>query len=345
MLAGFARAAIFLAFATAAGECTLMSTAGFLRIDLRVGRRDGCVRSATIELKRPDVTRLLIGRAPQDAVELVASFHAVCGAAHRLAAQRAVAAARYGFGERLDATLEPHGGATADCGDPAAVQALRPAELAVLHEITIEHLLRLFIDWPAAVGQPVQPSIVRDWRLRLKQTDPAIGATDVDAVLRHGASVVAAVPSTGGIGVRLRRRVRKTAACLMAVKLATRCPGKIRQWVSPPAAASVALRGGDGHRQEEGIWGEGRAMTARGELIHRLRLGRDACGREVVAGWRIDTPTDRLFVNGGPVTQALQQMHADGLAELQRLATLSVLSFDPCFECRIKLSEVRQDDA
>lgn len=303
-----------------------MSTGRILRIDLRVARGGARVRAVTIGLQRPDLAPVLIGRTPQEAVERVAHLHATCGAAHRLAALRAVEAARH------RCAADTQRSAPAPAGAPASASPLTAAERAVLHEIVLEHLLRLFLDWPIALGQVAQPAVLRDWRRRLQQVDPAIADADIDAVLRQGASLVDAAPSAAGIATRLRRRVRKTAASLMAVKLAARCPGKIRQRLAPRAPAS-------------GPWSEGRAATARGTLIHRIGLQRDATGREVVDAWSIDAPTDRLFVDDGPVARALLDLRADGVAALRRLAALCALSFDPCFECRIALHEDGEDDA
>lgn len=319
----------------APGEFILMSNDAILHVDLRVARRGVRVRAVMIRLQRPDIAVLLIGCAPPEAIERVARLHASCGAAHRLAALRAVTAA----GGRVGAD---------DCapaGASAAAGGLTVTERAVLQEIAGEHLLRLYMDWPMALGLAAQPAVVRQWRGRLRQEDPAIAAADVDAVLRQGVLLVNAAPKMAGITTRLRRRVRKTVACLMAIKLAARCPGKIRQWIAPSAAqvqsASVVAR----HAEQGGHWGAGVAMTARGTLIHRVRLQRDASGCEVIGAWSMDAPTDRLFVDDGAVARALEGLQADGLPALRRLAALTVLSFDPCFECRIALVEVGEDDA
>jgi len=176
----------------------------------------------------------------------------------------------------------------------------------------------------------------------MRDADPAIAPSDIDAVVRHGKTLLLAVPQTAGIGKRLSRRIRETIASLMAVNLAGRRPGKIRGFVAPAPPAAQACIGRSADQRASGF---GRARTARGELVHRVLLERDGSGRETVAGWGLDAPTDRLFVNQGPVVEALEQLRAEGDAQLRQLAALTVLSFDPCFEYWLALTEVEEDDA
>jgi hypothetical protein len=86
-------------------------------------------------------------------------------------------------------------------------------------------------------------------------------------------------------------------------------------------------------------------LTARGELIHRVSIGYDARGNEVVSAWTIDAPTDRLFAINGPVAQVMARLEADSRESLERLARLVVLSFDPCVQSNIEIREGEDNDA
>lgn len=324
----------------------VMASAGSIRIDLRYHRGSGQVRSASIALHRPDVAPLLLGRTPLDAANLVGRLHSVCGAAHRLAALRAIAAAsRWEKAEPL-ATLadrvDPRTPVARQVAPPCRSPA--PAERAVLLEMTFEHLVRLFVDWPSALGLPAQPAMVLDWRRRMRGPDARTTDDDIQAVVRHGKNLQRTVPDVAGTGRRLRRRLREAIACLVAAKFAGRCPRQARAplVLRPPCVGAA--------RPEQAppfgrFMGEGRARTARGELIHRVMLERAGGGRFVVVGWSIDAPTDRMFVDDGPVTSALRQVQAGEVQELRRLAEIVVLSFDPCFECRMELSPAEETDA
>jgi hypothetical protein len=311
----------------------LMSSAGFLSVRLHWQACSGQVRRATLSLRRPDVAPLLVGRSPEEAAERVRSLHAVCGSAHRLAALRAIEDAR---------TRDP--GRDPERARAAAAES-RHAEHGALVEMALEHLVRLYIDWPDALGLAVQPAVVLGLRRRVRGVPDLISHEDFDTLRRQGGALVAAASAVPGIGPRLQRRVRKTIACLMAVKREQSQPAKIRKWVTPLPAPDRAPAAGGTTAEMGAACGEGRAFTARGELVHRVGIGRDGAGLEVVAAWTIDAPTDRIFVDGGPVAEALLGLQADGAEALRRQAALVVLSFDPCFECRIEICEDGKDDA
>jgi Ni,Fe-hydrogenase I large subunit len=298
-----------------------MSLAGAVRVQLLCDSREGRVRAAEVALLRPSVAPLLIGRTPDQAIDMVSALHSVCGAAHRLAATRALCDAR---GVHEDARE-------------------RRLERAVLVEIALDHLCRLYLDWPEAIGLPPQPAQAAGWRRRLADPQATVATADVDAVRRQADALLDGVPRIAGIRQRLLRRARKTIACLTAIKQEPERPGKIRTLVTPPAAAAAAARAGASIVERQ--WqGEGRTYTARGELIHRVSLTRSDPQSAKVAAWAIDAPTDRLFVPDGPVARALMRLQGSG-ASLRRLARFVVLSFDPCVESRIDLGCDGVDDA
>jgi hypothetical protein len=258
-----------------------------------------------------------------------------------LAGQRAIEAAR----ARIEAERDQ--AATSVCRGATAAPSTQ-LERAALIEMTFEHICRLFLDWPLAIGQPALPAQAMAWRRRLQEPAGTLLDREIDAVKLHARTLLAAAPTTAGVRQRLQRRVRQTVACLTAVKLEPGRPGKICQLVTPhakPATATPGAQRANDTPGEDGWLGEGRSFTARGELIHRVRLGHDALGSEVVSAWTIDAPTDRLFAANGPVAQVMARLETDGRESLERLARLVVLSFDPCVQSNIEIREGGNNDA
>lgn len=124
-----------------------MSDAGKLHLGIRW---DGATVSA-IEVKstRPPAYRLLQGRSPEEAVQLIPLLYSVCGKAQQAAARAAL------------------------IQDYAQLEKL---ERGVACEAMQEHLWRLLLDWPKRLGLPPhQKSFVR-WHAALN----AIAAGDAE---------------------------------------------------------------------------------------------------------------------------------------------------------------------
>ena len=109
-------------------------------------------------LQRPDIARFLIGRTRQDAINLVGTLNALCGAAHRLAAQRAIESARW------NATPRKTDHAISESAERAAAAPVTSEVRAVLVEMALEHLVRLLVEWPETLGQPAQTAAIVGWR-------------------------------------------------------------------------------------------------------------------------------------------------------------------------------------
>jgi hypothetical protein len=116
-------------------------------LDIRVGWHDGAVRSVTIESARPQTSRLLDGLQPDGVLALLGRLYAVCGHAQCACAELALGAAA---------------GAAVD-----AAQRERHAR-AVAGEAVIEHLWRLLLDWPKALGIPPQKAEFARWYGRIR---------------------------------------------------------------------------------------------------------------------------------------------------------------------------------
>lgn len=118
-----------------------MADAGRLTLRLHCG--DGRVQRVEIASSRPQAARLLVGRTPQQAAQLAPLLFNVCGRAQGAAAQAALARAE-GREVRVD-------------------------EAALASEAAQEHLWRLLLDWPQALGLPSQKTEYARWRNALQQ--------------------------------------------------------------------------------------------------------------------------------------------------------------------------------
>jgi Ni,Fe-hydrogenase I large subunit len=119
-----------------------MAIEGELVVTIRWNGR--AVEDVAVRSTRPDaVQRLLRGRRPGDAVQLVTRLFSICGSAQGAAAATALEAAQ---------------GASA----PASVRAARSA--AIRLETAQEHCQRIGIDWAQAVGAPPLVAFVRGVR-------------------------------------------------------------------------------------------------------------------------------------------------------------------------------------
>jgi hypothetical protein len=115
-------------------------------LDIRVDWHAGAIRSLCIESARPQTSRLLAGLDPGGVLALLGRLYAVCGRAQRACAEFALAAA--GGTTVTAAQREQHG-------------------RAVASEAVVEHLWRLLLDWPKALGLPPQNADFKRWYGRI----------------------------------------------------------------------------------------------------------------------------------------------------------------------------------
>lgn len=125
-----------------------MNPAG--QLDIRAAYRDGQLQEIAVDLRRPPVSRLFVGQAPEVVVKTVPYLYSLCSEAQRAAAQAALA--------------------VAGDGQPRPVN-----DAALWTEVLHETLWRLLLDWPAALGLPAARAEFAAWRAE-RQGDCA-GAT------------------------------------------------------------------------------------------------------------------------------------------------------------------------
>ncbi len=116
-------------------------------LEIRLDWGEGAIRSLAIESARPQIGHLLAGLDPDGVLAVLGRLYAVCGHAQCACAQLALAAAA---------------GVTV-----SAAQRERHAQ-AVAGEAVIEHLWRLLLDWPKALGIPQQKAEFARWYGRIR---------------------------------------------------------------------------------------------------------------------------------------------------------------------------------
>lgn len=296
-----------------------MNSVGSLAIAARY--QGGALSGLTVGLERPPVARLFLGQEPAAVLRTVPYLYTLCAHAQRAAAQAALAAA----------------------GD----EAPPPGERAELwSEALHEHLWRLLLDWPPALGlAPAKEAFVA-WRAARGHADfAAVTAELVRSVL------------TGEWSENCRRRLPDSAADNFgpppltpgawlaywrnesAVEPVTARPASIAAaWEARLTAAlqaaqallagspyPLAAAGGDG-------WGVGQTLTARGVLTHAARLEN---GR--VAAYRVWAPTDCHFAGADGLAALLAGGRWAEREAARRALEQAVLALDPCLPYTVKV--------
>ncbi|MFZ3019327.1 MAG: nickel-dependent hydrogenase large subunit [Gallionella sp.] len=112
------------------------------------------VGSVDVRSTRPQASVLLKGKTPAQVMQLVPLLFSVCGHAQGAAAESALRAARQ--------------------IDPGDAQAL---DRKIRSEVLQEHLWRMLLDWPKALGLPQQEQLFVHWHAMLRR----IASGDADA--------------------------------------------------------------------------------------------------------------------------------------------------------------------
>lgn len=306
---------------------------------VRLRHRHGEVLSADLTLHRPlAVVSVALGRTPADFLRMLGLLFPLCGAAHAIAALRAIESA---------AGIAP---------DPAHEAARRAIALA---DALAAHAWRSEFDWAPLAGVEPRPATVAAARRATESLQRAL-YPDGDA-LRPGGGRLAApaalaaewAPVFARISTSLRlderlAGVRSGMAAAMVgadpawlARLQTRFRVAAAHAQADAAAiadALVSLSGIDappcGTPAAAAGAGEGVVETARGALRWQVELR----GGQVVAG-HPEAPIDRVFGRGGEARAWLGELrHAARPAEAARWL-LSAL--DPCAPLRIEAEEVR----
>jgi hypothetical protein len=114
------------------------------KLNLRIHWDGTAVLGIEVQSTRPPAYRLLSGRQPEEAVQLIPLLYSVCGKAQQAAALAALSAAQGRAGPQIE-----------------------KLERAVVCEAMLEHLWRLLLDWPKRLGLPPHQKPFVRWHAAL----------------------------------------------------------------------------------------------------------------------------------------------------------------------------------
>ena len=303
-------------------------------LSVRATLRDGRLEDVVVDLRRPAVTQIFHGLAPEAVVKTVPCLYTICAQAQKAAAQAALAAAA---NEERPAT------------DDAGLW------LELLHE----NLWRLLLDWPPALGLPPEKEAFIAWRAtrlggnRVAETKGLLAgalsalaekslALLVDRAAEHiplgrdePVQAADAPPSLTPVawlaGWRMAGETQPAPTAPSSIRTAYQ--GRIAEVERAAAALAagapypVAVAGGDG-------WGVAQLATARGVLTHAVQL--DA-GK--VAGYRVWAPTDAFFADAAALSGLLAGRRFAAPADARRALDQAVLALDPCVPYVLELND------
>ncbi|MBI5899092.1 MAG: nickel-dependent hydrogenase large subunit [Rhodocyclales bacterium] len=302
-------------------------------VRLRMTVREGRVDSVEVGSERPQVGRMLCGRAADAAVRLVPLLFALCGRAQGRAAELALAAAR---GDEVAAHIDP----------------------AVAAEVMREHLWRWLLDLPPLLDQPPlkdEFAAAVGWLARDERQPIAALLDDgrIAALVRR----LDALPDCGEVAPTFLPAIDAEASRKAWPRLdAAFCVQPT--WLGGAAeTGALARRGGaaggvcaqrwQARLAELRDWAEGRTKvgaggtasstavapgagralveTARGLLMHEIVLDGDT-----VADYFIVAPTEWNFHPRGPLPRWLLGRDASDREALRSLVARCVAALDPC---------------
>jgi hypothetical protein len=303
-------------------------------LTVRATLTNGRLDNLDVDLRRPAVTQIFHGQAPEAVVKTVPCLYTICAHAQKAAAQAALAVA-------------------ADDERPATDDAGLWVEL--LHE----NLWRLLLDWPPALGLPPAKEAFIAWRAtRLggncaDETKGLLANTLSGLAEKCLAKLVDRIPEEVPLGCDRQVHATATPPPLTpgewlagwqeagAAQLAPIAPTSIRAAyhgrvaeVERAAAAlaagtpyPIAVAGGNG-------WGVAQMATARGVLTHAVQL---AAGK--VVNYRVWAPTDAFFADAFALSGLLVGRRFASPDEARRALDQAILALDPCVPYALELND------
>ena len=300
-----------------------MISAGLLKV--RTTLSDGCLGAIDVDLQRPAVTQLFHGRSPDVVVKLVPSLYTICTQAQAATARAALAVA-------------------------AEVELPTVDDAALWVETLHEHLWRLLLDWPSALGLPPAKAEFIAWRAGrsggrcAEETHKLMEGTLYELAEKSleklvdrnneasAAGLTTALETDEWLGI-WRDSGELPTAQLAPPSLAAAYRTRINEVERAAAALKsgacfpLASAGGDG-------WGVAQTLTARGVLTHAVHL--DA-GK--IAKYRVLAPTDAFFANAGALAGLLESRRFDSTDDARRMLDRAVLALDPCVPYVLELND------
>ena len=311
-----------------------MNSVGSLLIDADFAA--GTLADLRVRLERPPVTRLFVGQPPEAVVKTVPYLYTLCAQAQRAAAQAALAAA-------------------------ADTAPRTPDHAALWGEMLHEHLWRLLLDWPLALGLPQARDALVAWRAN-RAGDGLAAATEkalADTLLGVTSAAWQGEPTSASLAGR----------CLTTLGNGEKAhefdlpPLSPAPWLAywqgsaprqPMAARPASVAAAYRQRLQETVLaaralgagrpyplataggngcGIGQTLTARGVLTHGAML---AEGK--VTAYRIWAPTDCHFADAGDLAALLDGGPWPGVDAARQAVEKGILALDPCLPYELKVS-------
>ena len=308
-----------------------MISAGSLTV--RATLRNGRLDNLEVDLRRPAVTQIFHGLAPEVVVKTVPCLYTICAQAQKAAAQAALAVAA---------------GEERPTADDAGLW------LELLHE----NLWRLLLDWPPALGLPPEKEAFIAWRatrfggncagetkkLLVDTLDELAEKCLAKLVDRSGQEVPHGCdrqlhatgtppPLTPGewlAGWQEAGAAQPTPIAPTSIRAAYQ--GRVAEVERAAAALAVgapypiAVAGGNG-------CGVAQMATARGVLTHAVQL---AAGK--VVKYRVWAPTDAFFADAVALSGLLAGRRFASPDEARRALDQAILALDPCVPYALELN-------
>ena len=309
-----------------------MISAGSLTV--RATLTNGRLGNLDVDLRRPEVTQIFHGQAPEAVVKTVPCLYTICAHAQKAAAQAALAVA-------------------ADDERPATDDAGLWVEL--LHE----NLWRLLLDWPPALGLPPAKEAFIAWRATrfggncADETKGLLVNTLSGLAEKCLAKLVDRIPEEAPLGCD--RQVHATAtpppltpgewlagwreggaaqpAPIAPTSIRAAYHGRVAEVERAAAALAagapypIAVAGGNG-------WGVAQMATARGVLTHAVQL---AAGK--VVNYQVWAPTDAFFADAVALSGLLAGRRFASPDEARRALDQAILALDPCVPYALELND------
>ena len=297
-------------------------------LTVRSNFSEGRLVNLGVALHRPNVTRLFLGKTPEEVVKTVPLLYAVCAHAQRAAAQTALDAAR----GRLP-------------GSPESTTGLWT-------EMLHENLWRLLLDWPVALGLPAAKDAFVAWRTE-RHGDTSAELTEQlcnGLVPDLSAQCLARIPlsedakayqsawmepkvwlqhcltGTGQMPTLGPPSSVRAAYQARIVQLREAASARASQRPYPVASASASASASG--------WGVAQVVTARGVLTHAAQV---VDGR--VTAYRVWAPTDIYFSDSSALLALLAHGTYESAQQARSALALAVLALDPCVPFEVELSD------
>ena len=309
-----------------------MISAGSLTV--RATLRNGRLGNLEVDLRRPAVTQIFHGLAPEAVVRTVPCLYTICAQAQKAAAQAALAVAA---------------GEERPTADDAGLW------LELLHE----NLWRLLLDWPPALGLPPEKEAFIAWRATrfggncADETKGLLANTLSGLAEKCLAKLVDRIPEEVPLGCD--RQVHATGALhpltpgewlagwqeadaaqpapIAPTSIRAAYQGRVAEVERAAAALAAgapyptAVAGGNG-------WGVAQMATARGVLTHAVQL---AAGK--VVNYRVWAPTDAFFADAIALSGLLAGRRFASPDEARRALDQAILALDPCVPYVLELND------